>query len=189
MKTNTKTRSARGKLARTIRPSSARAPRQARGEVIELVPSLLKMRDVLVPTDFSAESRKALQYAARFAEQCGAKITLVHVVEPVATPDFAYFPLTMENDKVTKLARGKLDLLCKQEAIPPRVVAKTLVRFGKAYLEIARAARGLKSDLIIIATHGYTGVKHALLGSVTERVVRHAPCPVLVVRGSKSASS
>jgi nucleotide-binding universal stress UspA family protein len=56
------------------------------------------------------------------------------------------------------------------------------VRHGRAFQEIAEAARSLPADLIIIATHGYTGIKHALLGSTTERVVRHAPCPVLVVR-------
>jgi nucleotide-binding universal stress UspA family protein len=56
------------------------------------------------------------------------------------------------------------------------------VRFGRSFHEIAAAARTLKADLIIISTHGYTGLKHAVLGSTTERVVRHASCPVLVVR-------
>ena len=59
---------------------------------------------------------------------------------------------------------------------------KALVRYGRSFHEIAEAARTLKVDLIILSTHGYTGLKHALLGSATERVVRHAPCPVLVVR-------
>ena len=57
-----------------------------------------------------------------------------------------------------------------------------LVRFGRSFHEIAEAARTRKVDLIIISTHGYTGLKHAVLGSTTERVVRHAHCPVLVVR-------
>ncbi|OLE56480.1 MAG: hypothetical protein AUG74_19225, partial [Bacteroidetes bacterium 13_1_20CM_4_60_6] len=137
------------------------------------------MKSILVPIDFSPGSKKALKYALPFARQFGAQIILLHVVEPVGTPDFAYFPLTMENDKVMAIASGKLDLLCRQEAIAPRLIAKTLARHGKAYQEIADAARTLKVDLIIIATHGYTGLKHAFLGSTTERVVRHAPCPVL----------
>jgi nucleotide-binding universal stress UspA family protein len=66
--------------------------------------------------------------------------------------------------------------------VAPGVVEKLLVRQGRAFHEIAEAARTLKSDLVIISTHGFTGVKHALLGSTAERVVRHAPCPVLVVR-------
>jgi len=107
---------------------------------------------------------------------------LLHVVEPIAMPDFANFPLLMENDRVARVFRTKLDLLCKREAIKPRLIEKTLVRFGKPFQEICDAARGLKVDLIVISTHGYTGLKHAVLGSTAERVVRHAPCPVLVVR-------
>jgi nucleotide-binding universal stress UspA family protein len=61
-------------------------------------------------------------------------------------------------------------------------VEKVLVRFGRSFHEITEAARNRKADLIIISTHGYTGLKHAVLGSTTERVVRYAPCPVLVVR-------
>jgi nucleotide-binding universal stress UspA family protein len=135
-----------------------------------------------VPIDFSKESKEALHFAVPFAEQFGARITLLYVVEPVGYPDFAYFPLHMDDDKARKVAKGKLDLLCKQEAIDPALVDRTVVRNGKAFHEIAEAARGLHSDLIIIATHGYTGLKHAVLGSTTERVVRYAPCPVLVVR-------
>jgi nucleotide-binding universal stress UspA family protein len=141
------------------------------------------MKSILVPIDFSAESRKALAYAVRFADQFGARIILQHVVEPVALPDFAKsFPLLMENDKVMALAKGKLEHVAKEEAIPPKLLDKVLVSHGSPFQEIANSARTLKADMIIISTHGYTGLKHALLGSTTERVVRHAPCPVLVVR-------
>ena len=146
-------------------------------------PALLRIKSILVPIDFSTASKKALQYAVPFARQFGAKLTLLHVVEPVATPDFANsFPLMMENDKVKAASRGQLEHIIKEQAIAPKLVEKTLVRFGRSFHEIADAARTLKVDLIIISTHGYTGLKHALLGSTTERVVRHAPCPVLVVR-------
>lgn len=142
---------------------------------------MIAVREILVPIDFSEASKKALQYAVPFAEQFGARLTLLYVVEPVNVPDFVS-PLLMENDRVVKVAKGKLDLLCKQKAIDPRLVRKTLVRTGTPFQEITGAARTLKVDLIIIATHGRTGVKHALLGSTAERVLRHAPCPVLTVR-------
>jgi nucleotide-binding universal stress UspA family protein len=126
---------------------------------------------------------KALAYAAPFAEQFGAKLILLHVVEPLGTPDFAKaFPLVMENDKVMAACKGQLEQIVKEQAIDPTLVEKTLVRQGRSFHEIADAARTLKADLIVISTHGYTGLKHVLLGSATERVVRYAPCPVLVVR-------
>lgn len=147
------------------------------------VPALLGIKSILVPTDFSAPSKKALDYAVPFAEQFGAKLILLHVVEPVATPDFANsFPLMMESDKLLAACNAQLQSLVKQSAIDPKLVEKTLVRQGRSFHEITDAAGTLKADLTIISTHGYTGLKHALLGSTAERVVRHAPCPVLVVR-------
>jgi len=164
------------------RRTAARTGSGSKGENT-LVPALLGIKSILVPTDFSAPSKKALDYAVPFAEQFGAKLTLLHVVEPVATPDFANsFPLMMENDKVMAACKAHLQSLVKQKAIDPKLVEKTLVRQGRSFHEIVDAARTLKMDLIIISTHGYTGLKHALLGSTAERVVRHAPCPVLVVR-------
>ena len=149
----------------------------------ESAPMRLHIKSILVPIDFSPSSKKALAYAVPFAEQFGARIILVHVVEPVAMPDFAnYYPLAIENDKVMASCKVRLEQLIKERAIEPKLVEKTLVRHGRSFHEIADAARTLKADLIIISTHGYTGVKHALMGSTTERVVRHAPCPVLVVR-------
>lgn len=148
--------------------------------------SSLQIEFILVPTDFSEPSKKALDYAVRLAEQFGAKLALLHVVEPIPAPDFANaFPLMMENDKVKAACKAQLERLVKQKAIRPDLVEKTLVRQGRSFHEIADAARTLKADLIVISTHGYTGLKHAMLGSTTERVVRHAPCPVLVVRAGE----
>lgn len=144
----------------------------------------LHIRSIMVPLDFSPPSRKALEAAVAFARRFKAKLTLVHVVEPMATPDFAStFPLVMESDQVKAAAKGKLTSLIKEARIPRGTVGQVLVRFGSAFHEITDAARMLKVDLIIISTHGHTGLKHALLGSTAERVVRHAPCPVFVVRG------
>jgi nucleotide-binding universal stress UspA family protein len=142
-----------------------------------------RLKSILVPIDFSAPSKKALNYAATVARQFKAKLTLLHVVEPVATPDFAAsFPLVMEDDRLMAAAKKELERATKAARIPRGTVEKLLVRFGRSFHEITEAARTRKVDLIIISTHGYTGMRHALLGSTTERVVRHAPCPVLVVR-------
>jgi nucleotide-binding universal stress UspA family protein len=143
----------------------------------------VNIRSILVPTDFSEGSKRALKFAARLAAQFEAKLILLHVVEPVATPDFAYYPLMMENANVAMAAKKGLGEFAHKAGVPNSVAQKTVVRNGVAYNEITKAAASLKTDLIVIATHGYTGLKHALLGSTTERVVRHAKCPVLVVRG------
>jgi nucleotide-binding universal stress UspA family protein len=146
-----------------------------------LVP--LRIKSILVPLDFSPPSKKALGYAVAVARQFKAKLTLLHVVEPVATPDFASsFPLLMEDDDLMAAAKNELGRVVKATRVPRDMVEKILVRFGRSFHEIADAARTRRADLIIISTHGYTGLKHAVLGSTTERVVRHAPCPVLVVR-------
>lgn len=161
---------------------TARTTKVARSAVTAS-PLPLRIKSILVPLDFSPPSKKALDYAVTFARQFKAKLTLVHVVEPIATPDFvASFPLAMGNDQSMAAAKKQLEDLVKAARIPRSAVEKILVRFGRSFHEIADAARTRKVDLIIISTHGYTGLKHALLGSTTERVVRHAPCPVLVVR-------
>jgi nucleotide-binding universal stress UspA family protein len=143
----------------------------------------LRIRSILVPTDFSAPSSKAVLYAMALAEAHDAKLTLLNVVEPIGgTPDFAANPLVIDSREMTERARKGLNRLVTREGIAPERIEKVLVRHGTPFHEITGAAAELKSDLIVIATHGYTGLKHVLLGSTAERVVRHAPCPVLVVR-------
>jgi len=144
--------------------------------------SRVSFKSILVPLDFSTASKGALRCAAELAARFKAQLTLLHVVVPVATPDFAYYPLMMENDKVVAAAKRELDEVAAKAGLDRALVAKTLVRTGVAFNEIVGAAESLKADLIVISTHGYTGFKHVLLGSTTERVVRHAKCPVLVVR-------
>ena len=142
----------------------------------------IRIQNILVPTDFSEQSRKALRYAVRMAEEFGARLTVLHVVQPLVYPDFAYAAITMENDKLAEAAGARLDLLNKQLEIDPALIRQTLVRTGSPFHEISEAARTLKIDLIVISTHGRSGLTRALIGSTAERVVRHAPCPVLVVR-------
>jgi len=165
-----------------MKPKTTRPAKTGKSAAVTQ-PLPVVVKSILVPIDFSPPSRKALDYAVTFARQFKAKLTLVHVVEPVATPDFAAsFPLALENDQSMAAAKRELESLVKAAKVPRSMVEKLLVRLGRSFHEIASAARTRKVDLIIISTHGYTGLKHALLGSTTERVVRYAPCPVLVVR-------
>jgi universal stress protein A len=150
---------------------------------VELVPQILNLKRILVPIDFSPMSKKAFQYALRFAEQFGCKIVLLHVVEPVTA--IAGTPLAVDI-----FAQPEEDMTAA-EAKLTRLIASSrnhlnsftpAVRTGHAPNEITKAAKELDVDLIMIATHGYTSWRHLCIGSTAERVVRTAPCPVLVVR-------
>jgi len=151
--------------------------------VLELLPQVLNLKKILVPIDFSPMSKQALHYAVRFAEQFGCEIILLHVIEPVTA--IAGAPLAVdifpqaEEDRIA--AEGELACLAKSSA-NHRNSFTSVVRIGHAPNEITKAAKELDVDLIMIATHGYTSWRHLCIGSTAERVVRTAPCPVLVVR-------
>jgi nucleotide-binding universal stress UspA family protein len=142
---------------------------------------IFKLRRILVPVDFSECSRKALQYAVPFARQFEASLVLLHVVHPylpvpeMSTVDSGLIETQMRADGTKALAALK-------KSLADEVPSETALRVGNPQLEITRAVRDLGIDLIILATHGRSGLAHIFLGSVAERVVRHAPCPVLVVR-------
>jgi universal stress protein A len=143
------------------------------------------IRKILVPVDFSEPSKKALAYAAAFAKQFGAHLVLITVVEPQFYPvDTIVIPPAMEDATVlaVEAARESIRNLRNMIDLPPGTISEPIVITGRPHVEIAEEAARVQADLIIMATHGYTGLKHVYLGSVTERVVRHAPCPVLVVR-------
>jgi nucleotide-binding universal stress UspA family protein len=138
---------------------------------------------ILVPVDFSLHSNQALQYARSFATQFNARIILIHVVE--AFPIDYLLGLKSAkavNEWLLEQSRNRLRQVARQFAGAGRIAPESLVSFGKPFQEIARVAKEREADLIVLATHGYTGFKHIQLGSTAERVVRHAPCPVLVVR-------
>jgi universal stress protein A len=144
----------------------------------------IQLSRILVPIDFSDHSKKALQYAIPFAEQFKASIDLLYVVEPTIYPaDFSFGQVGFPNveDELRQRGAEELKSLIAKE-IGKRVPAKQVIRTGKAFYEIGEYAREESMDLIIIATHGHSGVEHVLFGSTAEKVVRHAPCPVLVVR-------
>lgn len=144
-----------------------------------------KLTRILVPTDFSRNAAQALRYAVPLARQVGGKITLLHVLDWPVIPATLGAVMTDEAT-ITGTVKQALDKLAKS-SVPADVLDKTLVRIGSAHRDIVEAARGLRMDLIVISTHGRTGWKRALLGNTAERVVRHALCPVLVVRQPKGA--
>ena len=143
-----------------------------------------KIRSILVPVDFSRASERALDYAASLAGPFEAKLILLNVVEPFPAPDFTCSPMALDDDVIVAQAKEHLKKVQVRCGLDPKLVGKTLVRHGSPYAEITDAARTLKADLIVISTHGYTGLAHVFMGSTSERVVRHAPCPVLVVRAT-----
>ena len=143
--------------------------------------NLLKIKKILVPVDFSPCSQKALLYAIQMAREFCATIDVLYVVPPY----YAYDPYGVaEFERIEKQLRSgeeKLATLVLQQ-VPQGLPVETFVRNGRPATEIVEAARELGADLIIISTHGHKGLKHVLLGSTAESVVRHAPCPVLTVR-------
>jgi nucleotide-binding universal stress UspA family protein len=141
-----------------------------------------QLRTILVPTDFSEPSRKAVRYAVCLAKRNRLKITLLHILEPILVYPDTVYPVMMDANFGPNEAKRAFRKLCKEEHLDAHLLQKMLIRQGTPHQEIAEAARELEADLIIIATNGHTGLAHVLLGSTTERVVRHAPCPVLVVR-------
>jgi nucleotide-binding universal stress UspA family protein len=145
------------------------------------------LRRILVPTDFSRAASEALCYAVPLARQIGGEISLLHVLDWPVVPAALGAAMTDEA-KLTGAAKQALDELART-TVPPALLEKTLVRVGRAYQNISESARGLRMDLIVIATQGRTGLKRALLGSTAERVVRHATCPVLTVRSVAGAKS
>lgn len=139
---------------------------------------------ILVPIDFSNYSKNALRYASNFAKRFDAKIYLVYVVEPVIYPsDFSMGQVTfpVADLEMNEKATAELEALAKSE-IGAEIKVETIIKTGKPFVEINETAREEDIDLIIIATHGHTGMEHLLFGSTAEKVVRKAPCPVLSIR-------
>jgi len=178
---NSKTRTPTGSATSRSDPlNSTDSPDRSRPQI----------RHILVPIDFSNCSLRALDYAVALAPAFSAKLTLLHVVEPaVFQTDFPGVtpPLEETNQNLVEAGRERLAAITKKCG-DARISTETLVRMGRAHSEIADTAKALGVDLIVMGTHGYTGLKHMLLGSTAERVVRQAPCPVLTVRHTASSA-
>ncbi len=139
---------------------------------------------VLVPIDFSEYSKNAFKYSIDFVKLFDAELFLIYVVEPIIYPaDFSLGQVAIPSIDIDmqKKAEDELNSLAKQ-FIKNNLKYKVVIKTGKPFVEINEYAREQDIDMIIIATHGHTGVEHLLFGSTAEKVVRKAPCPVLTLR-------
>lgn len=145
-----------------------------------------RINRIVVPIDFSDYSKEAFRYALDFARTFDASLLLIYVVEPVVYPsDFSFGQVALPSMD-QELRDHSLEQLQKmiQNEVPEGIDATSMVRSGKPFVEIIKVAKETEADLIIIATHGHSGIEHVLFGSTAEKVVRKAPCAVLSIRSS-----
>ena len=152
---------------------------------------MFPLRKILCPTDFSGPSLLAIKAATELARISGAEIILIHAVSPL--PVSPQPPVGMQAfdtaaylEQMLTSSRESMQRLIK-EKIPDQVPSRSVVLAGSPSEEIIRVAQEEGADLIVIATHGLTGWKRFIFGSVAERVVRLSPCPVLTIPAPKEA--
>ena len=143
-----------------------------------------RFKHILASTDLSPESFAAVQYAAHLAEGQGAKLTILHVPQTTTLlfTDFAPPVDLLSLDRsIETAARETLEGWVRRH-MKARTQPRIVIRAGITHEVVCKAAEEAGASLIVMATHGRRGIGHVILGSVTERVLREAPCPVLVVR-------
>lgn len=140
-------------------------------------------KNILVPTDLSEGAEEALDYACELAQMFGAKIHLVNVIgiPTLGVPELGVALTSTVIDQIISDNQAALERLAEAKRCRASI-GEVILRTGDARDVINQAAKDLQCDLIVMGTHGRRGVSRALLGSVTETVVRTAPCPVLTVR-------
>lgn len=150
---------------------------------------VIGIRRILVPTDFSPPAERAVIYGLRFAEQFGAELVLLHVADPAsfapteneAAGDFQE-AVEASRRKIQEDLTGLAERFASAGEAGRNLRPRVLEVVGEPGVEIVRVAREVEADLVVIATHGYTGLGRLVMGGTTEKVVRGAGCPVLVVR-------
>ena len=144
----------------------------------------MKVETILVPTDFSELSNEAVEYAFSMAKRLGAKMVFLHTLQRPDQTD----PMTPLYDEgyayVKDHANGLLNDLVQKAKSQGQEAAAELVD-GIPFVEIIRMARKKDADLIIMGTHGRTGMAHLMIGSQAERVVRQSSCPVLTIKSPR----
>jgi nucleotide-binding universal stress UspA family protein len=177
-------------MTQEMLPNSACGPCSTTQKGVQAVPEEddLVYRRILVPIDFSEHSSKTVAFATRFASPYKATLQLLHVFE---IPDYAATPYG-RREQTCNLIKSQLDA-AEQDARENLMAfenqlrklgfkVEAYLRVGYPFDEIVQMAKHLDVDLIIIGSHGYTGITRLLVGSTAERVVERAPCPVLVVK-------
>jgi len=145
---------------------------------------MLSFRAIVVPTDFSDHSLRALSYALGLAGKYDADVKILFVNEPgLQVSDMAWVGVDERSlkDEHVKEARANLDKIVREQ-IPPDMAVEAIIRSGDAVDEIIAYADEVNADLIVMATHGRTGLSHMLMGSTAEQVIRRASCPVLTLK-------
>ncbi|MBI2424754.1 MAG: universal stress protein [Candidatus Hydrogenedentes bacterium] len=155
-------------------------------EFVRLPAGEIDLKHIVVPCDFSGLSKAALPLALSLAHRFGARITLVHVVEPHENAEILPELALSHVERVENAARQALEHLASQLT---GAKVEALVRTGAAHREIVRCVEELDAGLVVMATHGRTGLSHMFFGSVTEKIIRIAPCPVLTIRPGMHASA
>ncbi len=149
---------------------------------------MIRMKNILVPTDFSEFSRLALDYAITIARTFKASIILIHVTPEKELDSIRQISPYLEPGRIEELLKGREseDRKRLNEFIPPEkkegIKTEAIHRVGTPFLEIIKVAKEKEADLIVMATHGRSGLSHILFGSVAEKVVRKSTCPVLSIR-------
>jgi len=146
---------------------------------------MVAIRKILYATDFSKLSEWAMGYAVYLARTCSAQLDCVHVVDDSyqywLTLDAAAIPAGPPVEQIIEAAEKQLAEFAATKAPDDLPVTTKLLR-GRPFVEIIRYARDSNMDLIVMGTHGHSGLTHILMGSVAEKVVRKSPCPVMTIR-------
>jgi nucleotide-binding universal stress UspA family protein len=142
----------------------------------------IELNHILAPIDFSSASQRGFAFALGVASRFRSQIHLLYVVEPPSLPEWGYAHVAIKGAKLRHAAEKRLAQFPAECGADSAVVQSAQVRTGAAEFEICKTAREQSADLIVIASHGLGGLKHKFIGSTSEAVVRHAPCPVLTVR-------
>ncbi len=147
---------------------------------------MFKLEKILFPSDFSDLSLHALGFARSLAETYNAELHVIHVVDEACQYWMAVGPNTLPVgppvEELVSAAREACDRLVAEHLGGTDLHIETAVLTGRPFMEVIRYARDEHFDLIVLGTHGRSGLKHALLGSVAEKVVRKSHCPVLTIR-------